>query len=457
MSTPASRRPNVIWIFGDQHRAQSLGWAGDPDICTPNIDTLADEGVYFPRAISGFPLCCPARGALLTGRYPHHVVRGHEHPFPDEQPTIAQPFRAAGYHTAYFGKWHLDGFKERDGRAAFHIVPPHRRGGFDIWEGYENNNAQLDCWIHGGEGDTAFHRRLEGYETDALTDRFLSHLKDRARQTDESGHPQPFFAALSVQPPHDPYFAPPEFMQRHSPASIRLRPNVPNIPDVIERARRQLAGYAAMIENLDWNVGRIRETLYQLGLYDDTHILFFSDHGDCHGSHGQFAKMNPYEESIRVPMIIGGGRRYGLRCHTTQYHPVNMPDLAPTSLGLCGIDVPDWMQGTDFAGCRLESRPIPEVEDGYLQIVVPTGHGNSVDRPIRGIVTADHWKFVALEGQPWLLFNLAEDPYEQRNLAFNPRYHDVRNELLRRTKALYEKVGDSGFSFPPEEGTRTVP
>ena len=169
MQHPPSGRPNVIWIFGDQHRAQTLGCMGDPNVSTPNIDRLAAEGVVFTAAVAGTPLCSPYRGSLLTGYYPHRCVPGHEHCMPPDQPTIATRLRAAGYRTGYFGKWHVDGFHEGAQRAAMHIVPPERRGGFDDWVGYENNNSQWDCWVHGGTGDAAFHERLPGYETDALT------------------------------------------------------------------------------------------------------------------------------------------------------------------------------------------------------------------------------------------------------------------------------------------------
>ena len=155
MDTATPARPNVIWIFGDQHRAQALGCAGDPNVHTPNIDRLAEEGLTFTGAVGGCPLCSPYRGALLSGRYPHNSVPGHEHRLLPAQPTIAHAFNDAGYHTAYFGKWHVDGFHERNGRAAMHIVPPERRGGFQQWVGYENNNSQWDCWVHGGRGATA--------------------------------------------------------------------------------------------------------------------------------------------------------------------------------------------------------------------------------------------------------------------------------------------------------------
>lgn len=107
-------KPNVIWILGDQHRGQALGCNGDPNARTPNLDNLAENGVNFVNAVGGFPLCCPFRGSMLTSRYPHHCVPGHEYQLPPEQQTIADVFNENGYDTAYFGKWHLDGFHERD-------------------------------------------------------------------------------------------------------------------------------------------------------------------------------------------------------------------------------------------------------------------------------------------------------------------------------------------------------
>ncbi|MEM7028709.1 MAG: sulfatase [Chloroflexota bacterium] len=445
--TTQPTRPNIIWIFGDQHRAQALGCTGDPNVHTPNIDRLAAQGVTFTAAVAGTPLCCPFRGSLLSGRYPHQAVPGHEYQLSPDLPTIAQPFKEAGYHTAYIGKWHLDGFHERTGRAAMHIIPPERRGGFDHWMGYENNNSQWDCWVHGGEEDEAFHYRLPTYETDALTDLFIGHITDRAQtQSDEVG--QPFFAALSLQPPHDPYVAPEPWMQRHTPAQVQLRPNVPNIPRVEERARLDLAGYYAMIENLDWNVGRIRQTLYDLGLAHNTHIIFFSDHGDMHGCHGQFRKTAPWEESIRVPFIISGHVPYYESNQGRFPVPINHVDIAPTTLGLCGIDQPSWMVGTDYSGYRIKDRPIKsEPDSAFLQLVVATGHGNSVDRPWRGVVTRNGWKYTVLENQPWMLFNLNEDPYEQANLAHNSLFKAERRQLQDRLASWMNDTGDE-FSLP---------
>ena len=436
-------RPNIIWVFGDQHRSQALSCAQDPNVHTPNLDRLAEEGLRLSAAVAGCPLCCPFRGSLLTSRYPHQCVPGHEHRMPADQPTIATAFRREGYHTAYFGKWHLDGFHERQGRAAFHVVPAERRGGFDQWVGYENNNSQWDSWVHGGRDDNAFHYRLEGFETDVLTDMFIEHLKERAVTAD-----QPFFAVLSVQPPHDPYVAPAEWMVRHAPADIKLRENVPEAGWVTEQARRELAGYYALIENLDWNFGRIRKKLLETGLEENTHIVFFSDHGDMHGSHGQFRKTSPYEESLRIPFIIGGGLH--VYDKLTGHLPllINHVDIAPTTLGLCGIDKPDWMCGNDYSGFRLPDRLQGELPDSaFLQQVMSPRHYDTVDRPWRGIVTQEGWKYAILPGAPWMLFNLKEDPHELANLALNDKFSVERKRLQDRLAAWITDTGDD-FELP---------
>lgn len=441
---------NVLWIISDQHRAQALGINGDPNVHTPNLDMLAKTGVQFSDAVSGCPLCCPFRGSMLTGNYPHKAVPGHEYRLPPEQKTIADVFNEQGYDTFYLGKWHLDGFHESEGRAAHHIVPPGRRGHFKKWVGFENNNSQWDCWVHGGEGESAFHERLNGYETDVLTDRMIDYLDEKGKAR-RQGSREPFFAVLSVQPPHDPYIAPPEFMGRHNRAGVRFRENVPNLPPIRERAGEELSGYYAMIENLDMNIGRILEALRRNDLGFDTHIIFFSDHGDMHGSHGQFRKTTPYEEAVRVPFIISGEQPMGYErrgCGKAPGVLINHVDIAPTTLGLCGIPTPDWMTGVDYSHYRLLDNPVhEEPESAFLQSVIPTMHWDSIDKPWRGVVTRDGYKYVCLPGMPWLLYHLKEDPYEQVNLAHNSCYRSKLLELNTLLRSWVEKTGDC-FEVP---------
>jgi len=440
-----SKRKNVLWIVSDQHRGQALSCNGDPNVSTPNIDRLAATGVHFTDAVSGFPLCCPFRGSMLTSIYPHKCVPGHEMQLPPEQKTIADAFNEQNYDTCYIGKWHLDGFKEKNGRAAMHIIPPERRGHFKRWVGYENNNSPWDSWVHCGMGEEACHYRLEGYETDVLTDMMLDYLDEKAQ--DE----EPFFAVLSVQPPHDPYIAPPEFMQKHRAAEIKLRENVPNIKRITDIARVELAGYYAMIENLDWNIGRIIENLLENELLFDTHIIYFSDHGDMHGSQGQFKKTNPYQESVNIPFIIAGEQEMGYLgrgCGRRANVPVNHVDIAPTTLGLCGIKAPEWMEGTDYSSYRLVNKaPENAPKSAFIQNIVCTPYYNCVDRQWRAVVSADGWKYACFENAPWLLFNLNEDPFEQANLAFNPQYAPKRKELQKQLQEWIDKTGDS-FTLP---------
>ena len=231
---------NIIWIFSDQQRMDSLSCNGDPNVSTPNLDIMAVNGVNVTSAIGGFPLCCPFRGSLLTSLYPHQCVPGHEYQMPADAKTVAHAFNDNGYDTAYFGKWHLDGFHERPGqRAAMHYVPPERRGGFKRWLGYENNNSPWDCWVHGHDATQTeiSHYRLPGFETDCLSDLLIRYIKEMGNKPD-----QPFFAALSFQPPHNPYAAPAEWMRNYNPEQLILKDNVPPIKHIVDDTRRILAG-----------------------------------------------------------------------------------------------------------------------------------------------------------------------------------------------------------------------
>ena len=460
VALPPSRRPNVLWIFGDQHRAQATGYRGDPNVATPNLDNLGRQGVRFDCAVAGAPWCTPFRGALLSGRYPHQsgvVANGIR--LPPAQPTVAAAFNTAGYHTAYVGKWHLDGTNDPD-----HYVPPERRGGFRYWVGNEASNNQHEHYVYGTGRERPW--RLRGYVTDAFSDLLIEHLRDHVGSGREEY--QPFFAVLSVQPPHGPNVTPtnPPYAARNlSPAEVKLRRNVPAVSWVEEKARYELAGYYAQIENLDYNVGRIRQALIDLGVDRDTYLIFFSDHGEMGGSHGQFDKRAPYEESIRVPFIVhrGGGCQMNTAISDAA---INHVDIAPTSLGLCAIPVPETMVGYDYSAQCLSSaapeyagppRRQAEPHSAYLQQIpprpfavgadgtAPASFLDCVNLPWRGVVTRDGWKYACTPGGDWLLFNLAEDPFEQANQVFNERYRTQKEHCHR---LLAEWIATTGDHFP---------
>lgn len=358
-------------------------------------------------------------------------------------PTVTDLLNENGYETLYFGKWHLAGLKEAEGRSVLRTVPREDRGRFDTWIGYDNNNSQWDCWLHGHHGnETVEHYRLPGYETDCLTDMAIERLCERTAED------TPFFMVVSVQPPHVPNLAPAE-NRNYQAQQLNLRPNV---PDSCERdARFLLSGYYAQIENIDKNIGRLMETLREQNLMDDTHVMFFSDHGDQMGGQGRFGKCVPYEESARIPFIIGGGVPLASQDRGVGNAPclINHVDIAPTTLGLCGISVPKWMEGFDYShrrtGLNLQERLEQEPDSAYLQLI---GDRES-SYAWRCLVTREGWKYACVDNGEWLLFDLKDDPFEENNLAFNTVYRKKRAAMKERLREWIDKTGDS-FALPQD-------
>lgn len=432
--TPSKK--NVIWVVSDQHRAQAIEYMGDTNLKTPNLNRLASEGVTFMNAYSGCPWSSPFRGSLLTGRYPHNTVYRTPQHLDVSLPLISDVFNDEGYITAYFGKWHLFGHNYR----AF--VPKEERGRFDVWVAYENNNSQYDSWVHGhdlwGRNDSiADSEKLKGYETDVLIDKAISFINRISKDT-------PFFLVISVQPPHDPYVAPQTYMEKRDKEKIVLRKNVPPIKRIENKTKEDLLGYYAQIENLDYNIGRLYKALKEKNILDDTNIIYFSDHGDCHGSHGYIRKSSPWQESIRIPCIF---RPAGVdvKNHISQAM-FNHVDISATTLGLCGIKVPLWMYGTDYSnhvlGKKCNEKEEPDAV--LLQHIYPKNF-ECLDRPWRGIVTKDGWKYVVIKDQPIMLFNLKEDPYELNNMVYlaSPEVKIKKKELSIKLQSMLNNVGDS--------------
>jgi len=427
----------------------AMGCNGDPNVFTPNLDNMSIAGTNFPKAVCGYPLCCPFRGTMMTGKYAHnHSVKLHEDRLDPSIPTVTDVLNDNGYETIYLGKWHLAGIKEKDGRSCKRTVSAEGRGRFDTWIGYDNNNSQWDTWVHGHEtwvhghegGREIEHYRLAGYETDSLMDMALERIE--ARKDSE----KPFFMVVSVQPPHWPQLAPAE-NRNYQAQHLTLRPNVPKTHEA--KARTNLAGYYAQIENIDQNVGRLVDFLRDEGMINDTHIMFFCDHGDQMGSQGRFGKCVPYEETIRVPFMIGGGQPMGNDGLRAGNAPslINFVDIAPTTLGLCGIDVPDWMEGFDYShrrtGVNARERAKQEPDSAYCQLIGDRESGYAW----RAVVTKDGWKYACVKGGEWMLYNLKDDPYEQNNLAFNTEFRKKRAEMRELLKSWIDKTGDE-FELP---------
>ena len=273
------------------------------------------------------------------------------------------------------------------------------------------------------------------WEPDAQTELALEFLRERKRQD------EPFFLTVSYGPPHDPY-APPEALDRYKASDVALRPNVPRTRRKL--AKDTLARYYGLVSAVDLCIGRLLDGLEELGLDGDTLVVLTSDHGDMLYSHNQLRKRRPWEESIgtpsvwRLPGVIPSGEVSRLL--------LSSADLMPTLLALCAVEPPEArVDGTDLSDALMAGTKAEDsVESVYLQIIQSdnTPHG----APWRGIVTADGWKWAGSSQVPdWVLYDLGEDPYEQRNLIEDPQHSSRRAELEAAARDVAQRLGDPFF------------
>ncbi len=417
-------KPNVVFVFADQWRAQATGYAGNGQVATPRIDWLARESVNFTHAVSGWPVCSPWRGSLLTGQHPlTHGIFVNDVPLADSGTRLGEAFAQAGYDTAWIGKWHIDGH----GRSVY--IPPERRHGFAYWKTLECTHDYNNSPFYTGDSEEKLY--WEGYDAIAQTRDAQHYLRERDGSV-------PFLLVLSWGPPHNPYeTAPVEYRQRYRAEDIVLRPNVP--PECAAEARAWLAGYYAHCTALDDCVGALLDTLEETGLAQDTIFVFTSDHGDMLGSQGTERKQKPWEESIRVPFLL---RCTGVSARASDAL-INSPDLMPTLLGLCDIPVPASVEGLDFSSHIRKGAPDPADGAALLACYHPFGEWSRQGggREFRGLRTRRHTYTRTLEG-PWQLFDNQEDPWQQRNLVDDPAGHALRNQLDERLDAMLEQRGD---------------
>ena len=416
------RRPSVLLILPDQWRGQDLGCMGNSEVRTPHLDRLASQGVLFRNTFANTPVCCPARANILTGKYAHrNGMVANDLRLRESERTIAEVLAENGYRTGFVGKWHLDGGPRRPG-----FVPPGpRRQGFAYWAANECDHRHFRPTYF---RDTDRPITEGRFEPEVWTDRAVEFLKQAGEDR--------FFLIVSMGPPHDPYGAPEKFMKLYDPARLTMRPNWSE--GVQAAGRKELAAYYAAMTAVDEQVGRLMKALDDTGRAEDTIVLFTSDHGDMLGSHGQRLKRKPWEESIRVPGIV----RYPARVKPgrTTKALLSHVDLAPTLLSLCGLAVPEEMQGTDLSGVVLGTADRGP-DSAFFQIFVPFA-GDATPRPWRGVRTDRHMYARTQEG-PWLLYDLEHDPYERKNLALDPAQAAVKDRMEAKLAGWIKRTGDS--------------
>ncbi len=342
----AARR-NVIFVLVDDLRFDAMGNAGHPWLETPNIDAIARRGVTLPNAFVTTALCSPSRASILTGQYAHrHRVVDNNSPIPAGTTFFPQYLQAAGYDTAFIGKWHMGG--ESD-------MP---QPGFDRWVSFRGQGTYLPTSAGLNVDGKAVPQR--GYITDELTDYAIDWLKERRER--------PFFLYLSHKAVHSEFvpaarhqgryegkpFTPPATMAdtasnyEGKPMWVRNQRNSWHGVDFPYHSALDIAQYyrryAETLLAVDDSLGRIVALLAERKLLDNTLVVFMGDNGFAFGEHGLIDKRTAYESSMRVPLLMAGA---GLPAATTVKEVVANIDIAPTILEAAGLKAPP-MDGRSF-------------------------------------------------------------------------------------------------------------
>ncbi len=410
-----------------------MGYAGDTNAHTPAFDRLAAESVNFAEAVSGTPVCCPYRGSLMTGQYP--LTNGlyiNDVPLQSKGKTLGEAFAGAGYRTGYIGKWHIYGSPDGHYGRRLAYIPPGKRFGFDYWKACECTHEYNHSLYYEGTDPTP--KYWSGYDAIAQTE-------DACRFVEgQKGARDPYFLVLSLGPPHFPYgTAPQRYRERYAQKEITLRRNVD--PSQKQKAVDDLRGYYSHIAALNDSMESLLSAVEKSGLADDTVVVFTSDHGDMLSSQGLTTKLYPWEESVRVPFLMRYPRRLG-RSSRRFSAPLNAPDIMPTLLGLCGIPVPEGVQGFDYSRELLGAKPRNAPDAAYLSLPVPIGQARHYGfAEYRGVRTATHTYVRSIHG-PWLLYDNVADPFQMRNLCGRSGARSVQAELERKLDEFRGKLQD---------------
>ncbi len=414
----ASRRPpNIVFVLSDNHRWDAFAAAGHPFVKTPALDRIAREGVLFANAFCTTPLCSPARASFLTGLYAwQHGVQNNSNRslWDDEHVTFLETLKTrAGFATAFIGKWHMPGSGLPRLRGVDHFVT------FTVQDG---QGRYLDCpLVVDGRGEAS--RRP--YLTDELTDRALAFV--------DAHRDEPFCLYLSHKAVHFPWKPPPEIEGTYADEPVSL-PDGANrwtgfvdgnlYGGVTRPLESAIRAYMETVTGLDRAIGRVLERLDALRLADDTIVVYASDNGFLFGEHGRTELRWPYEEVLRIPLLLrypGAVRGPGRRAAQMA---LNI-DLGPTLLELAGVGVPPEMQGASLAPVLRD----PAAPGRKAWLVENTKEFPYRTPSYQGVRT-ERWLYLEYEGrfEP-TLHEIARDPAQKQDLYGTPRAREVLPEL----------------------------
>ena len=423
-------QPNFLILLSDQHSPHVLGCYGDRVVQTPNLDRLASRGVLFEHAYCQAPLCVPSRMSFLTGLQPSQSrVWTNSDTLPSDIPTFAHALGAAGYQTALIGRMHFNGPDQRHGfdqRLVGDVTPAFPDRGIPLTPQLlpgATNSSRLSVSI-AGPGKTAY----QVFDED-VTKATVDYLRGAASTK------RPFCAVSGFVLPHSPFVCPESFWRYYydrvtapplPPGYLAaLHPAIQTwrkargVDDLTtEEIRRARAGYYGLVAQFDGMVGRILEALRESGMENDTVVVYTSDHGEMAGENGMWWKMNFYEGSVTVPLIVASSRfRPARRASET----VSLVDIAPT---LCELAGAPQVQGSGKSLVPVLSGTATAPPTDALSELAPMG-----PVPATRMIRRGKWKLVHFHGMRPQLFDLERDPREQHDLGESAEFRAVRDEL----------------------------
>jgi arylsulfatase A-like enzyme len=470
-------RPNLLFIFTDQQRQDTLRCYGNELMKTPSLDGLASESVVFNNAYVTQPVCTPSRSSIMTGLYPHtNECTANNVPLTREHQTIAEMLPENEYHCGYFGKWHLG--DEMVGQHGFEADWVATEDGYHehvTRELFKTRHVSYYYFLkqHGLEPDTvsadgfpSFSRNFcchlpKELTKPAFTVREASAFIERNKQ-------RPFVAYVNFLEPHTPFHGPFDLM--YDPAELEFSPNFlvrdgadkplrnrllqqhyGNEPEQYYRDNK--ARYYGLVSLVDYYVGELLATLQACGLDDNTIVVFTSDHGDMMGDHALMHKTVQYEEAAKVPLLL----RVPAWGSTQRFidEPVSQVDLVPTLLELMDCERPKCLEGYSLVPYLTDTGPLVNENvfiewqgaDGFTQIEDAEWSQDEQERAglaeARTVITPEGWKLNLRRDDLCELYNLRDDPYELENLYGHQELTGIVSDLTAEIRKWQQRTQDA--------------
>ncbi len=443
-----ARPRNIVFVLADDHRYDAIGFMGHPFLETPNLDALAKGGAHVRNAFVTTALCSPSRASILTGLYAHrHKIVDNNTLEPPGTRTFPQYLQAAGYETAFVGKWHMGGESDEP------------RAGFDRWVSFRGQGTYPPN--RNGLNVDGARVEQEGYITDELTDYALDWLAGR----DGS---KPFFLYLSHKAVHSEFIPADRHKGRYDGKPVPVPKSLDTFegrPTWVKNQRNSWHGvefpyhsgldvdayyrrYCETLLAVDDSIGRLLAHLRERRLLESTLVVYMGDNGFAFGEHGLIDKRTAYEESMRVPMlahcpeIIPAG--------TVVEQVVANLDVAPTFLEAAGLRAPEGLDGRSFLPL-LRGEPT-EWRDALLYEYY--WERNFPHTPTTFALRTNRYKYIHYYGI-WdtdEIYDLRDDPLEMRNLIADPARRDDVTRLNRRLFAELDRTGGMAIPLYPDRG-----